>query len=124
MAGVARHFYKMVKENKNYHQKEDDDKQDHKVADAINDLKTEIQNDNKRQDKDMEVLKKGLLVVYKKIFMDQGYALLNPMHSITNDEYLEYAEDHQVYNSLGGNHKGDNLFKSVETKYNSGLHNN
>ena len=42
MTAVARHFYKIVKENKNYHHKDDELERDHKTATAINNLRDEI----------------------------------------------------------------------------------
>ena len=38
------------------------------------------------------------------------------MHTISLDEWEEIDADHEAYNRLGGNHKGDELFRLVKEK--------
>ena len=128
MTAVARHFYKIVKENKNYHHKDDELERDHKTATAINNLRDEItevlknrQEENKLQDAAIKLVTEGVLAVYKPLFMAKGKELLKTDHVITPEEYFEYSDDHKLYNQLGGNHKGDKMFESVKIKYEAGL---
>lgn len=128
MTSIARHFYKIVKENKNYHQKDDEEEIDYKVVTAINSLRDEItehlkirQEENKLQDNAIKLVTEGVLAVYKPLFMARGKELLKPDHVITPEEYFEYSDDHKLYNELGGNHKGDKMFESVKIKYEAGL---
>ena len=64
-----------------------------------------------------DILKTGLLNVQRKNFMEFCYFLLEPDHIITKEEYEDIEEDHDVYNALDGNHKGDELFRVVSEKY-------
>ena len=64
-----------------------------------------------------DILKTGLLNVQRKNFMEFCYLLLEPDHIITKEEYEDIEEDHEVYNALDGNHKGDELFRVVSEKY-------
>lgn len=64
-----------------------------------------------------QTLKAGLLNVQGKNFMEQCYFLLESGHIITKEEYEDIEEDHDVYNALDGNHKGDELFRVVSEKY-------
>ena len=67
--------------------------------------------------KSTDILKTGLLNVQRKNFMEFCYFLLEPDHVITKEEYEDIEEDHDVYNALDGNHKGDELFRVVSEKY-------
>lgn len=60
---------------------------------------------------------KGMLSIQGQTFRAACHRLLESDHSITIDEYEQIVRDHETYNSLGGNHIGDNLFKLVETKF-------
>lgn len=69
----------------------------------------------------MANLQKGMLSVQGRAFKEDCRKLLRPDHKITIDEYESLVEDHDVYNNLGGNHRGDALFKSVMKKWNHQL---
>ena len=58
-----------------------------------------------------------MLSVQGKQFKDECHLLLNDSHHITLDEYQNISNEHKVYNSLGGNHEGDELFRLVGVKY-------
>ena len=47
--------------------------------------------------------------------------LLSPDHVITVQEYEQFEEDYVAYKGLGGNHRGDALYKSVVEKFNKQL---
>lgn len=72
---------------------------------------------------DVATLKDGILSIQGRDFKQDCRFLLRPEHEITLDEYEQIQCDHEVYNSLGGNHKGDELFELVTTKFESGLTN-
>ena len=98
------------------------------IIEAINNpLKKEQEKTNKeiasvkeeilKVHKSTDILKSGLLNVQRKNFMEFCYFLLEPDHIITKEEYEDIEEDHDVYNALDGNHKGDELFRIVSEKY-------
>lgn len=73
--------------------------------------------------KSFEVTKKGILSIQGRTFKEDCRKLLDPNHIISLNEFETITMDHNVYNSLGGNHEGDGLYDLVQTKYNNGLHN-
>ena len=98
------------------------------IIEAINNpLKKEQEKTNKeiasvkeeilKVHKSTDILKSGLLNVQRKNFMEFCYFLLEPDHIITKEEYEDIEDDHDVYNALDGNHKGDELFRVVSEKY-------
>lgn len=91
--------------------------------DVLTEKLNTLEEHDKRQDIEAEKRKKGILALYKKQFLNMGKELLAPGHIITYEEYAEYSASHQLYNDLGGNHEGDQQFKLVTTKYESGLNN-
>ena len=84
----------------------DESKADDEVLqDQISNLSNEI----KKQ-------KKGLLSIQGKEFRANCRKLLEEGHEITLDEWEEIDADHEAYNGLGGNHKGDQLYSLVKKK--------
>ena len=69
----------------------------------------------------IDTLQDGILSIQGRDFKSDCRALLRPDHEITLDEYEQIIEDHEVYNNLGGNHKGDELFDLVTHKFDAGL---
>ena len=65
---------------------------------------------------EMKSLKKGLLSIQGKEFRANCRKLLEEGHEITLDEWEEIDADHEAYNGLGGNHKGDQLYALVKKK--------
>ena len=61
-------------------------------------------------------LKAGLLSIQGKEFRENCRKLLADDHEITLDEWEEIDADHEAYNGLGGNHKGDHLYELVKKK--------
>ncbi len=68
-----------------------------------------------------DVLKEGILSLQGRNFRRDCRELLKEDHIITSVEYESIVHEHKVYNSLGGNHRGDALFQAVETKYKNSL---
>lgn len=64
----------------------------------------------------LKALKDGMLSVQGKKFKQDCRDLLADDHIITLDEWEEIEADHEAYNGLGGNHKGDSLFNLVKIK--------
>ena len=64
---------------------------------------------------------KGLLSIQGKQFRDMCEWLLSQEHFITVSEYEQFQEDYVAYKGLGGNHRGDALYKSVVEKFNKQL---
>lgn len=67
------------------------------------------------------VLKDGILSLQGREFRQDCRDLLKENHVITISEYETLVREHQVYNSLGGNHRGDALFHAAEQKYKNSL---
>ena len=68
----------------------------------------------------LELIKTGLLAVQGHEFRNKCRKLLK-QEIITPEEFEQLESDHEAYNGLGGNHKGDSLFDQVKTKYYSQL---
>lgn len=64
----------------------------------------------------IETLKDGVLSIQGSHFRKRCYELLKEDRVISIDEFAQLEKDHHVYNSLGGNHRGDELFNLVKLK--------
>ena len=89
---------------------------------------TLLKDEDKRIRADIEALylslesnTKGILSIQGKQFRDMCEWLLSPDHVITVQEYEQFEEDYVAYKGLGGNHRGDALYKSVVEKFNKQL---
>lgn len=69
----------------------------------------------------IETLKTGVLSVQGSHFRQQCKEILDSGREISVDEFEQLELDHNVYNSLGGNHLGDALFTAVELKFKAQL---
>lgn len=69
----------------------------------------------------LDNLTKGVLSLQGAIFKQECRRLLEPSHTITLEEYEQCVDDHEAYNGLGGNSRGDSLFTSVEIKWKNQL---
>lgn len=65
----------------------------------------------------VEVVGSGVLAIQGRTFKEECRNLLKDDHRITLDEFEAIQADHEIYNNLGGNHKGDELFEAVKAKY-------
>lgn len=72
-------------------------------------------------EKELNILSKGILSIQRKEFLAECRKLLAEDHIITLEEWEELDNDHDAYNGLGGNHKGDQMFNLVKKKFESGL---
>lgn len=75
-----------------------------------------LQNQIHTLSNEMDCLKAGLLSMQGKEFREGCRKLLADDHEITLDEWEEIDADHEAYNGLGGNHRGDHLFELVKKK--------
>lgn len=134
-AGIAfgaKHYIKL--EKKNWQDKWDNrekqiktnimDKLDEKIKEQA------ILSDaaDKKINSDIETLATGLSNVTRGILSIQGrqflhtcHKLLEPEHVITVDEYEAFNDDYEAYKALGGNHRGDIMYKSVVAKFEQSL---
>lgn len=80
------------------------------------DLKATVSAGDKALQDQIDILKKGILSIQGKAFKHECRELLKEDHEITLEEFEALQEDHNIYNSLGGNHDGDALFKMIEGK--------
>ena len=65
----------------------------------------------------VEIVGSGVLAIQGQVFKDECRRLLAEGHQITLDEFEQLQVDHEVYNSLDGNNKGDELFEAAKAKY-------
>lgn len=82
-------------------------------------IRAEFERSNKKETElqnEIKILKVGLLSVQGRIFKNNCHRLLEQHHEITLEEYEEITKDHETYNSLGGNHNGDQLYLLVRKK--------
>ena len=90
------------------------EQQNAKMIDADDEIKQEIIHLNEG----LQTLTTGVLSVQGHGFREACRRLLKPEHTISIDEYEQICQDHFVYHELGGNHLGDQLFQSIERKFN------
>lgn len=82
-------------------------------------IRAEFERSNKKETElaeEIKVLKAGLLSIQGRTFKNNCRRLLDPDHDISLEEYEEITKDHDAYNSLGGNHNGDQLYQLVRKK--------
>ena len=82
-------------------------------------IRAEFERSNKKEielQNEIKTLKSGLLSVQGRMFKSDCKKLLEEEHEITLEEYEEITRDHHAYNSLGGNHNGDQLYLLVRKK--------
>lgn len=83
-----------------------------------------IRKDLENLGESLTILKDGMLSLQGREFREDCRELLKEGHVITLMEYETLVREHQIYNSLGGNHRGDALFHAAEQKYRNSLKNN
>lgn len=91
----------------------------HEVALKEEDKK--LNQDITHLNENVDILKGGMLSLQGREFKQDCRELLKEDHVITLIEYETIVDEHKVYNSLGGNHRGDALFAAVQQKYNNSL---
>ena len=134
-AFVIRHHVKLIisekKRNENDTLKAIDEKfkeqninMEKKMEECYGRVINVVQNLEQKSNKaDGEVNKKigtitnGILSIEGAYFKQECRKMLDPEHIITTHEYEMLVVEHGTYNSLGGNHEGDKLFRLVEAKY-------
>lgn len=89
--------------------------------DALKEEDTKLNQKIEHINDNVDILKDGVLSLQGREFMQDCRELLKENHVITLIEYETIVEEHKVYNSLGGNHRGDALFVAVEQKYKNSL---
>lgn len=80
-----------------------------------------LQEQINRSDKELDALRAGMLSIQGRTFKAECRKLLKEDHTITLDEWEEIDADHEAYNGLGGNHRGDYLFSLVKKKVENNL---
>lgn len=80
-----------------------------------------IKADMEATKKHLSTLQKGVLGIQGRDFKSDCRFLLEHDHVITQNEWEEINDEHDIYNSLGGNHEGDRLYNDVSIKYHDEL---
>ena len=88
-----------------------------KLLDVVDESNEKNRQEDAKIHKEIDVIKDGMLSVQGTAFKNECRKLLDQKDPITLEQYEAMVEEHHVYNSLGGNHTGDALFKSLEAKY-------
>lgn len=70
-----------------------------------------------QQEKTLKTLTKGILSIQGRQFKEECKQAIEQTEPITLEQFSHIQNEHEVYNSLGGNHEGDMLYKLVEQKY-------
>lgn len=103
---------------KSYHQERTDEKKEF-LKEIQKEIQKEFERSNKREielQNEIKTLKAGLLSIQGRAFKATCRKLLEEDHEISLEEFEEVSKDHDAYNSLGGNHNGDQLFQLVRKK--------
>ena len=111
--GIAcKKIYKLYKNQKKEAQEE--------FYDGLKKLIQEGNEASQKADQEIKaeigVIRNGVLSIQGERFTALCRELLATNHVITPDEYDHCLHEHSIYNSLGGNHDGDAIFKIVEEK--------
>lgn len=85
-------------------------KDDDEIYKHIDELKAEF-----------NTLKDGLLSLHRANFLDECRPLLEEGRTINLWEYEHILKEYQTYKNLGGNDRGDAMFRLVESKYKNSL---
>ena len=80
--------------------------EDAKIYQEINEVSNKV-----------EIVGSGVLAIQRRSFIEECRWLLAEDHHITTDEFEQLQSDHEIYNDLGGNNKGDELFEAVKAKF-------
>ena len=115
---IAIGSYMIMRTLKSFRQERADEKE--AFLEGIKDeIRAEFERSNKKETElaeEIKVLKAGLLSIQGRTFKSNCRRLLDPDHDISLEEYEEITKDHDAYNSLGGNHNGDQLYQLVRKK--------
>lgn len=91
------------------------------LKDTIKEGSEESKRGDAALQEQIDIMKGGILSIQKKNFKQDCRELLKEEHEITLEEFEAIQEDHNIYNSLGGNHDGDTLFDMVKKKATNNL---
>jgi len=96
------------------------DKFDQKIqaqVEASDEADKKIKNDIETLTTALSNVTRGILSIQGRQFLHTCHHLLEQDHVITIDEYEAFNDDYDAYKALGGNHRGDVLYKSVVAKF-------
>lgn len=127
LLGIATWFFKDWKKlAKLQHEREEEDRLKRAKGDILEkgnemlqrseEADREIRGEISEIKSQVDLMKNGILMIQGKMFRDHCKDLLKESHTITTEEWEEISNEHTVYNSLGGNHRGDELFQFVKAK--------
>ncbi len=125
---LCKNYRRLYLEEKN-HQKTKEQKDFYnKLIEAIQESYKMSQRDDEKLQSQidhmrncLEVVKSGVLNLQGKTFKQECRKVLENEENLSIEEFERIQADHDVYNSLGGNHDGDSLFELVEHKYKNKL---
>lgn len=109
----------MIKRTLKSYRQERADERESLMQSIKAEIRAEFERSNKKENElaeQIKVLKAGLLSIQGRTFKSNCRRLLDQDHEISLEEYEEITKDHDAYNSLGGNHNGDQLYMLVRKK--------
>ena len=125
LAGLAKRFWSLYKKERREKRKKELNEYEQTLIKQIEEIKKNsdasdenIQKEIQAIQEEIDLLKKGLLSVQGRQFIQSGLILRDQAEPISDDDYRRFLKDHQAYNGLGGNCFGDKIFEQVTEKYN------
>lgn len=122
---TAKKFYNLWKLAKTEKKRKEFEEFEKKLTEQLDKIKESsdksdenIQNEISAIQQEIDLLRKGLLSVQGRQFIEFGLKLRDQTDMISDDDYRRFIKDHQAYNGLGGNCFGDKIFDQVTEKYN------
>lgn len=89
-----------------------------RLDNKISDFVKESQEEDKKINKKIDSVREGMLSFQGEKFKYSCQKLLTQEQEISLLQYQELMIEHNVYNNLGGNHDGDEMFRLVTIKFN------
>ena len=89
-----------------------------RLDNKISDFVKESQEEDKKINKKIDSVREGMLSFLGEKFKYSCQKLLTQEQKISLLQYQELMIEHNVYNNLGGNHDGDEMFRLVTIKFN------
>lgn len=118
-AGVAL-FYKRIKAWRAAYKKKEAEKLKNsiikEVKEALEEMSARSDANDKTLREEMDAIKAGLLSIQGDSFKAKCREALREENTISVEQFEALEKEHGIYNGLGGNHVGDELFKLVKHK--------
>lgn len=116
LSGICRKLWVLYKNTKKQQKTEEHDEIRQEIKKSFAALREEMKNKDLEMQQEVQVIKDGVLNMQSKQFMASCHDFIERDHPITLKEFEDLQNDHRIYNSLGGNHDGDELYRIAYEK--------